>query len=324
MPRINEVTGQIRPEQGKADSLLITCANYEERSIAVAKQLAADYCVDHTLIFRAKEYVDKGSTPEYFDFINEKMTSVGVNGPKVIEFSSNNSIPAMREFESFCYELQKKSSFTNVTIDISAFPRRELLMLLSVLDNMTVGPQIRIFYTEPVRYNTENIGGWLTRGVTSVRPVPGFGGVQPPNKKKNLLLMFLGHEEERAAITWKRHQPRKMVAVVPDPNYRIELNGIVEKTHQPLFTKLSETEFYPSIPARGIEESEKAVLSIWEQHFSSYYIVIAPLGTKLQTLGIYRAVRQRPDIQITYAIPSIYNYQNFSIGIERIWEISWN
>ena len=132
------------------------------------------------------------------------------------------------------------------------------------------------------------------------------------------------HEDERAAITWKRHQPRKTVVIVPDPNYRSEMDGIVERTHQPLFTKLSRTEFYPAVPARGIEESENAVLNIWAAHHDNYCISVAPLGTKLQTLGVYRAVRQRPDIQITYAIPSIYNYENYSIGSDRIWEILWN
>jgi hypothetical protein len=230
----------------------------------------------------------------------------------------------MAQFEGSYRELKATSLVSNVSVDVTTFPRQELLMLLRVLDSQSDLASTRLFYGEPLRYCTEDAGGWLTRGVKSVRPVPGFGGVQPPNKKKNLLIMFLGHEDERAAITWKRHQPRKTIAIVPDPNYRKEMNGIVERTHQPLFTKLSTTEFYPAVPARGIVESENAVLRIWEEHHESYYIVVAPLGTKLQTLGIYRAVRRRPDIQITYAIPSIYNYRNYSVGVNRIWEIHWN
>lgn len=319
---ISELLGQIEPA-GEKDTVLITCASFEERSAAVAQRLARNYVTEHTFIFRSTEYGDMGESPRYFRLIEDKMTSVSINKPTVVNFSIDHSIPSMAQFEAYYRELNSTSLVRNVSVDITTFPRQELLMLLRVLGSQSDHLSIRLFYGEPLRYCTEDPGGWLTRGVKSVRPVPGFGGVQPPNKKKNLLIMFLGHEDERAAITWKRHQPRKTIAIVPDPSYRKEMNGIVERTHQPLFTKLSPTEFYPAVPARGIEESENAVLRIWEEHHESYYVVVAPLGTKLQTLGIYRAVRQRPDIQITYAIPSIYNYENYSVGVNRIWQIHW-
>lgn len=323
MVPINEIIGEIEPLSNEQDSVLITCASFEERSTAVVQRFSPGYSTDHTFIFRSTEYGGMGKSPAYFELLQNKVNRVSKNKPTLIEFSIDHSIPSMIQFETLYRRLKATESVRSVSVDITTFPRQELLMLLRVLDSESPAAPIRLFYGEPDRYNTEDARGWLTRGVKSVRPVPGFGGIQPPNKKKNLLIMFLGHEDERAAITWKRHQPRKTVAIFPDPNYRTELNGIVERTHQPLFTKLSATEFYPAVPARGIEESEKAVLRIWDENNESYYMAVAPLGTKLQTLGVYRAVRQRPDIQITYAIPSIYNYENYSVGTNRLWEISW-
>lgn len=322
MPPVHQLKGRIKPLQGAGDSILIACASYEERSTAVARRLSDKYKAAHVLIFRSKEYSEKGTTPESFQFLWDKLGGICTSDPYLIEFCLEHSIPPLVEFENYCRELQASSPIESVTIDITTFPRQELLMLLRVLDGLPVRPKIRLFYAEPEKYGTETVGGWLTRGVRSVRTIPGFGGVQPPSKK-NLLIMFLGHEEERAAITWKRHQPKKTVLIVPDPSYRGELDGIVEKTHKPLFAKLSPTEFYPSISARAVDEAERAILDLWEKYHESYFLVVAPFGTKLQTLGIYRAVKQKKDIQITYAVPAIYNYANFSFGVGPIWEVAW-
>ncbi len=322
MPSANGLTGQIEPLQDEADSILITCASYEDRSTAVALRLSDKYRAEHTVIFKSKEYAEKGTTPQNSQILYDKLNTLCQRAPYLIEFCLEHSIPPLAEFEKYCKQLQSDSSIRSLTIDITTFPRQELLMLLRVLDSLAVRPRSRLLYTEPKEYGTETFGGWLTRGVRSVRTIPGFGGVQPPSKK-NLLIMFLGHEEERAAITWKRHQPKKTVLIVPDPSYRGELDGIVEKTHQPLFAKLSPTEFYPPISARGIDEAERAILDLWEKYHESYFLVVAPFGTKLQTLGIYNAVKQKRDIQITYAVPAIYNYNNFSAGVGPIWEVPW-
>lgn len=322
MPSANRLTGQIEPLQDEADSILITCASYEDRSTAVALQLSARYRTDHTLIFRSKEYAEKGTTPQNSRILYDRFGTICKSAPYLIEFCLDHSIPPLAEFERYCNELQSASAIKSVTVDITTFPRQELLMLLRVLDKLPTRPRIRLLYTEPEKYGTETVGGWLTRGVRCVRTIPGFGGVQPPSKN-NLLIMFLGHEEERAAITWKRHQPKKTVLMIPDPSYRGELDGIVEKTHRPLFAKLSPTEFYPPISARGVDEAERAILELWEKYHESYFLVVAPFGTKLQTLGIYNAVKQKRDIQITYAVPAVYNYNNFSAGVGPIWEVLW-
>lgn len=316
-----EINGLIK-SNAQVPSVLITCASFEERSMALIKRLSRDYRVNNSFIFRSNEYGGMGKSPEYFQTIHNRLLEATESDPTIIDFSMEHSIPSMAKFEKLLCGMTQSDVSTQAIVDITTFPRQELLMLLRVIDNE---PQIstKLFYAEPREYATEHVGGWLTGGVKSVRPVPGFGGIQPPNKKKNLLIMFLGHEEERTAITWKRHQPRKTVAILPDPNYRQEMNGIVERTHQPLFTKLSPTEFYPNVPAHGIRESEMAVLNIWEQYHETHYIVVAPLGTKLQTLGVYRAAKQKADIQVTYALPSIYNYEKYSLGIGRCWEIDW-
>ena len=315
------VSGKIH--SAKDESLFVACASYEDRSLATIQNLSDDYRVAHATVFLSKEYEKKGKTPEHFKLIKERIQAACNDEPNVIRFGIAHTIQSMFEFQCLCQRWESSAQIQSITVDVSTFPREEMLLLLRVVDNLPNHPAIRLFYAEPQKYGTEEKEGWLTRGVKSVHSVPGLGGIQEPGKRK-LLVIFLGHESERAAITWKRHQPSETIVIVPDPSYRSDLNGITEATHQLSFIRFWNASQSCRVPARGIMETEQAVLDIWKKYHDSYYLVVAPLGTKLQTLGIYRAARIKPDIQITYAAPVIYNFESYSKGIGPIWEILWN
>lgn len=323
MPIPCRVVQPIEPTVHDAETLVIVCASYEERSTAVVQMLSSAFRARRTVVFVSEEYADKGKTPEHLAEISAILRRASGGEPTRIEFQIDRPMAAMRQFENMCRDWHKSEAIASIAVDISTFPRQELLVLLRILDNLPWSPSIRLFYAEPAKYGTEEPSGWLTRGVRSVRSVPGFGGTQPPGKKK-LLMMFMGHESERAAVTWKRHQPSLTILVIPFPSYRQELDGVVERTQELLLPGVVDGQACLRVPARGVEESEQAVLKIWKQYHDSHYLMVAPLGTKLQTLGVYRASQIKSDIQITYAIPSVYNFKAYSWGIGPIWEICWH
>ena len=320
---MREVKGLISPAGESSDSLVVTCSSYEDRSTAIVAKLSPRYCAGHAVVFRSSEYAQKGKTPAHFETITRKLQKVTLEDPRAVEFEIDSPISSLRQFEGLCREWNESSSLSDIAVDITTFPRQELLLLLRVLDSFPWRPRIRIFYAEPETYATESTGGWLTRGVKSVSSVPGFGGIQEPGKKK-LLVLFLGHEEERAAITWKRHQPNMTVTILPNPSYRHELDGIAAKQQELFFTRLANTKPHPGVPALGIDQSEEAVVDLWDKYHDTHYLVVAPLGTKIQTLGIFRATRKKPSIQITYAVPSIYNFKSYSKSVGRVWEVAWS
>jgi len=322
MSLLQNFEGSISAIKGVKDSLFIACPSYEDRSVAVAERLSADYVVDRVVLFTSVEYSDKGKFPSHLQRNKHALEKACSLGLTTLNFCMDQPIRSMVEFEKLCRHWHELSRLESITVDVSTFPRQELIVLLRVLESLPHLPRIRLFYTEPGEYGTETPSGWLTRGVKSVRTVPGFGGIQQPGKKK-LLIMFLGHEDERAAITWKRHQPETTITIFPDPNYRKELNGIVERTHQILFTKLASAKIYAPVAARGIEEAQNAVLELWEEYQKTHFLVVAPLGTKLQSLGVYRAAKLKRDIQITYAVPSVYNFNAYSEGVGTTWKIAW-
>lgn len=317
------INNSICPIDGDRDSLFICCASYEARSTAIVERFRDKYKTEHAIVFLSNEYKDKGQTPSNYKFIVDTLQNIIGETPETIDFNIDKPIPSMRKFEDRFNACEKIGKLKSVSIDITTFPRQELFVLLRVIDSIATISKIRLFYTEPNKYDSEDRNGWLTSGVKSVRTIPGFGGIQQPQKKK-LLVMFLGHEEERAAITWKRHQPNMTIPIIPCPNYKDDFDGIVENRHHAMLSRMGNSKYQVKIPARGIEESRDIVLAIWEKYYGDYFFIVAPLGTKLQSLGVYMAAKIKRDIQITYAMPSLYNYNSFSQGVDKIWEIQWN
>jgi hypothetical protein len=322
MNRARPLQSPIRPIQGSCDSLFVVCSSYEERAVFATDHLESSYRCSNAVVFISKEYADKGRTPQHTQRLLDVLSRVSLAPPHRLLFNIDKPIPSMQQLQHFLETRDREHALETVTVDISTFPRQEMLVLLRLLENLPQKPALRLLYSQPKQYATEQEGGWLTRGVRSVRSVPGFGGIQPPGREK-LLVMILGHEAERSAITWKRHQPRATIALVPLSS-REGLKGIVERIHALLFTRISKTLVCPPISTSGINETADALLGLWSRYGASYFMVVAPFGTKLQTLGVYEAVKQQPSIQITYAVPAVYNFREYSVGVECAWEIMWN
>jgi hypothetical protein len=134
--------------------------------------------------------------------------------------------------------------------------------------------------------------------------------------------MVLGHEGERAHITWRRHQAEHTLIVMQGEPYRPGLNAISRKVNSLLCAMANGPQIYhEDLPARSVDGACRILEDIYEAYGSDYYLVVAPLGTKLQTLGVYLFAESRPDVQVTYAVPVFYNWEHYSSGVERAWEI---
>ena len=229
---------------------------------------------------------------------------------------------AMADMGNFYRNLQRCASGCDgikFVADITSFPRQELMVLLRLL-RLLAGSPVQLLFSEPHQYGTEKPKGWLTRGVKSVQSVPGFGGIQPHGKKK-LLLMLLGHERERAAITFKRHQPDRTIVAFTESKRHPEWVEIARQQHLGLAAEAG-VEVYPyALNPRRVAMITELVSAVAKKFDETHYLVVAPLSTKFHTVGVLLAAEKDRRIQITYAVPSLYNYKKYSSGTGRLWTV---
>lgn len=319
------IENSMQPIDGRSDSLYICCSSYEERATLGVRKLSSSYKVEHSFICRSIEYADKGNAPQYYREITDRLESASLTSPITQPFEIGESIGFVRALDREISKFNNVNPLRAVTVDITTFPREELLLVLRYFDNHSQRGRIRLLYGQPEKYATEDDNEedrWLTRGVKSVHPVPGFGGIQFPGRPK-LLGIILGHEGERTHIIVRRHQP-DMVVFVPQgqEQHHEGLREISEQQNQEIISLYGADKIWGTgLPSRGVLETAEVISGLFAEYRYSHNIFIAPNGTKLQLLGLYMVARRVPEIQITYAVPSVYNWEKYSMGTRSLWEM---
>ena len=68
---------------------------------------------------------------------------------------------------------------------------------------------------------------------------------------------------------------------------------------------------------RDLEKTIETIKDIITQNPKANYILV-PLNTKLSTISTAIVALENPQIQLCYAVPEIYNYENYSSPGENI------
>jgi len=174
----------------------------------------------------------------------------------------------------------------------------------------------RILYTKPKKY-----GDWLSKGFKEVITVPSFAGTQIPGRKK-LLIIMAGFEEERMLQLWEEHEPSKTILIIGNPPTSkefLKINKIKSKMILNRFNVISE-----EAPADDPFKFRDALADILNKYKRDFNIFIAPMNTKIQTVGLFLLSEKYNWFQITLAVPNDYNVVGYSVGAQEIYEFKIN
>lgn len=201
-----------------------------------------------------------------------------------------------------------------ILVDITTFSHEALLILLKVLqltgmhDDVVTG-----LYTSASEYSTDLTGDakWLSRGVKEIRSVLGFAGEMRPAQSRHLIVLA-GFEADRAEELIKACEPTLLSI-----GFGSQLTSIAESHHR------LNRDFYQKIVANhanartfefACDDIQAALEKVQEQAQSvaGYNTVVAPLNTKISTLGVGLAALLDDSLQICYAEPIEYNAKHYS------------
>jgi hypothetical protein len=197
-----------------------------------------------------------------------------------------------------------------VTIDATTFNRETLLVACALLRSERPRPKIRVLYVSPSDH-----GPWLSRGFRSVRNVVGFSGVHDATKP-TVLVVLTGFEPDRVVKVIEEHEPKKVLMGIGDPPTmdRFLARNI---TDQELMLSRQDVERF-RFPTSGVDECVRCLRGVVSPYLADHNVVLAPMSTKLSTLGAFLLAEERPEIQITYCVPGEYNVLDYSAGAETL------
>lgn len=214
-------------------------------------------------------------------------------------------------------------------VDISTFTHESLLILFKLLIiHRESGEQIFLAYTNAAEYNpgVPNEKKWLSYGVREVRTVLGFAGEIMPSKRSHLIVL-VGYEHERASELISTFEPDVLSLGHGKSGTQTALQH--HETNQHFFGLVRQAvATHPGVNTFEFSCNDPVAtkLAILEQivRYPDHNHIIAPMNTKLSTIGAGLVASEDSKIQICYAEPLLYNYNNYSFPGENCYLLELN
>src|ERR1044071_624421 len=305
--------GPIAPDA--PDDALILAASWEERCLGVATRLKG-YSASQVILS-----IYDGQSDLREKHISKLTNLLGPVG-NLHKVPAKHAFPIENVRDTVALIKQTVGERApRITIDISTFTKKHFLQLLQGLDLSGLLRNCRLLYTEPLDYHTRDDEP-ITQGISSVKAVETFTGYNNPSRD-SLLILFLGYEGRRAHALWDHLDPNITLAVIPDPPYHEGWASRTENQNHYLLSCLRNeqiTKSHSLIP-EDTEQLLDRLMNDQQYGGQKYNYLIAPLGTKAQTLGFYRFWRrQRGVATVMYARPLRYREENatFPFGRTRL------
>jgi len=318
---------------GKTDDLFICALGFEDRCLHIPEIITAigNYSATHSIYF---EYSTNQSDNE-------------LNKPRLLEALesfSDQVWPIPCDTDEFPSQLRTLLGGVTpikdtacITFDISVCSSRLLVTCLTILlefdfNLRIVYSEANIYHPTEEEYNTnpekwtqdEELG--VARGVSAVTPSPDHPGSRRDNLPESVI----------AFPTFKPERVRAIIAHI-DPPLIIRPNQrviwLIGKPHleedhwrskiQLTINRIPSSEPVYEVTTFDYKESLKLLENIYQTLESKYHINIAPLGSKMQSLGVVLFWYIRPEISIIFASPLEYNAIQYSEGCKATWRIDF-
>lgn len=306
----------------KSDTAFVTCASFEERSLVVAQHINAEL-ITQAFIFST-------------DF-NQKIVETKEKIEAIFAGKSTKYlIPKNDPFYHLkaAYDMAQKiddCGVKKILVDITTFTHEMLLIILNVLwRKKDMYDSIEFVYTGAKEYCPDVIDSrkWLSKGCKEVRSVLGYPGLLIP-KKQSCLIILVGFEHERASGLIDKVDPDHLFigcGITKSAYVTSEMHigpmKEFEAMHKSLLasrTNVSTFEF----SAKDIVSTLDSIKRIVEQT-KEYNHIVVPMNTKISTLAVGMAALNDPSIQLCYAEPETYNFDNYSSPGDSVLWYSWN
>ncbi|WP_425399104.1 hypothetical protein [Aeoliella sp.] len=289
----------------------LCCASFEERSISIACALSAldisKFIVAQNLDF-AEESAEQ--VQKVADSVGERFVSAETNTSDPLLTADGLLVP----LESLFAGASK-----NVLIDITAFTREALLILLRLVNELRRGEDtVNLIYLNASEYSVGDAEDekWLSRGIREVRSILSYPGEIVPSKR-NHLIVLVGFEYQRALSLIQECEPSLVSLGICDEN--VEPTRPHQRTnelHRKRLSALVKAE--QTFTFDGYDSLATAsTLSDLARNCETYNTLIAPMNTKISTVGAAIAGMRDRRLQICYAQANVYNTANYSAPGEQ-------
>jgi hypothetical protein len=288
---------------------LVTFPSYEERFLASLQRATDALSLTQIILVVFRDYLEDGWGRSEID--PEAAKAYRRNHAEAQCRLADRGI-AFRELRIALDDLSefigvvKGISWRETALDISTMPRSYILTAL----RFALPGIDSIVYTQG--RNRREGEDAFTIGVRDIVTLPGFEG--RVGHRPTLLVMSVGYEGARAYSLFRRYEPTLTVVTLGDPGSvdreQEQILRTVRRNNGPLFD--TDGVWVCSLPSYDpcgyadllLSQIDIAVTRLERLQGFPADVVLSPVGTKPQTLGLFSVWSERPGYQIAYAVPT--------------------
>ncbi|NJD76399.1 MAG: hypothetical protein FIB08_04790 [Candidatus Methanoperedens sp.] len=313
------------------DSIFIGTAGFEDRCFAFLKECSKNDLKFHKVVGIKYEPFDEKNKVDEFEKIAIKLS----NKNKLEWVSYNRHNP--EEFSKHIEKLKKLISITdNTVIDISGMSKFLIVTLLYGLRDYPgniyiIYCEAKIYFPKPEdcasikEKSPEETPSFLTTNVYKIVTTTELSSISMQGYP--LLI-----------IAFPTFNYKEMYALLNEitPQYLVKIDGIPREKHNQWrlgAIRLINGKIYRDfVPKIRIDEKESSTFDyiqtievlndIYVDYKYTHKCIIAPTGSKLQTLGVLFFKQIYPEIQLVYPVTATFS-KEYTQGYKDIWYIEF-
>lgn len=319
-----------------AGALLIACCGFEDRALAIANQCQASPGARVLIL----NYIPVDGRNKH-DKLLSVLEQGGFSASDSDDLSYNRYAPY--GFATQLYDYIRQHHVEKLVLDISGMSKLAIMLCLSVAHRLTL--DVSIAYAEATQYGPERAEydsarqtNALSRpslqiytGVQGVVAVAELASVAMQGQP-TAAIAFMSFNESLTQAVIDAVSPSRLLLINGRPPALVWREEATAWIHEQLLREWPETdnpvEGLPGgelRPARATStfdyrETVSALDAMYWELAVDYRVVLAPTGSKLQTVACYLVKATHPDIHIEYPTPRGF-LDLYSRGIGKIWHI---
>lgn len=306
-------------------ALFFAHASYEQRSTSIALRDLGQLGIERAFIVASSSSLQKlQAYQESERTIARRLEETGAV-VTTLHFDRDRLLDYLQRLDREIKDAFSKAEFDALIVDSTTFPKDRLWLTIDYLKISQPNIRLIVLYVEPGAYNTEIVpegAGWLSAGVKRVSAMPRFNGYQH-SERPTLLIVIVGHEQERMQITVRNIEPQKLVLIEQgdqqhgstSPKLPSQLAGYIGAD----FAHVIDLEKRYLAGSRDHLAVYGAVSDIFKRFGNQYNIIVSANGTKLQSIGALMACRENRNLAAVYTEPQVYNNESYSKGSGATW-----
>lgn len=291
--------------------VFLTCASFEQRCVVIPEWVAANATTPPLAVY---SFYSR-SFAQYSSGHRDSITNLFDGNAQEIELRSSDPLYSADQFVECIESNYKKYGKVDFLIDSTTFTREWLFILFAIFKQYSdkVG-EIIIAYNSAIGMSKK----WLTRGAKDFRTVLGYSGDVYPSKKTHLVII-LGHEFERANAIIEHCEPHILTIGIGAKDKSInddmwqENVKYLERLKTCYSMKINEFTLDLGDPLSAKDDIANQLTQL-----DDFNTILAPLNTKMSSLGACLFALDNPSVQICYLQMELYNTLEYSEPSENI------